>query len=287
MDVENELSPQEIRAFRKIGNEIVSAILCEEFDDAIARIRAAGARLRDVVASSIWVQEQNLLHQAAKSGHVGLVKCILGTGCFDIEGRDNEGTAPLYFAAGAGHLDVVKLLLERGADIEARRSKSGQHGRNAPTALVSAMIYKREEVALYLMDAGAASGPNVTDAGAASGPNVTDAGGRTIFAMTIDGDLAEVFKRLCLRKHFGDDWTGMMATVARSGSEKILDFCLGFPPLAETVSGDKVNPAVSQFWCESARQKILSWRAERDIAGAFGEPLTRETTQRRSHAPSL
>lgn len=36
---------------------------------------------------------------------------------------DVEGRSPLHFAAGFGHLDIAKLLIEEGANLEAQDSK--------------------------------------------------------------------------------------------------------------------------------------------------------------------
>jgi FOG: Ankyrin repeat len=37
-----------------------------------------------------------------------------------VNARNSRGETPLHCAAGSGHSDVVRLLLERGADPEAR-----------------------------------------------------------------------------------------------------------------------------------------------------------------------
>ena len=55
------------------------------------------------------------LHLAAKSGHLEIIQLLLERGA-DINTRDRKGKTALHLAAKSGHLDITKLLLERGAD---------------------------------------------------------------------------------------------------------------------------------------------------------------------------
>jgi ankyrin repeat protein len=65
-------------------------------------------------------------------------------------GDDRSGT-PLVHAAGRGHLAVVRLLLERGADPNAPEERNAPHGR----ALYSAVYDRHFEVARLLLEHGA------------------------------------------------------------------------------------------------------------------------------------
>ena len=61
---------------------------------------------------------QTPLHLAATGGHIEIVRLLLEKGA-DINARDIKGT-PLHWAASRGHLEVVRWLVENGADINAR-----------------------------------------------------------------------------------------------------------------------------------------------------------------------
>lgn len=66
------------------------------------------------------------LSLAAEAGHEGVVRLLLEKGA-DIESMDNEyGQMPLIWAAGRGHAGIVQLLLENGADVESRDNKYGR-----------------------------------------------------------------------------------------------------------------------------------------------------------------
>ena len=52
------------------------------------------------------------LHEAAWSGHEEMVKVLLESGA-NIELADNKGELPLYYALARGHKNVVKLLLNK------------------------------------------------------------------------------------------------------------------------------------------------------------------------------
>ena len=56
------------------------------------------------------------LIDAVKTGELAKVEEVLNSGS-DIHQQDEQGWTPLNWAAGRGDLDMVKLLLDRGADV--------------------------------------------------------------------------------------------------------------------------------------------------------------------------
>ena len=54
------------------------------------------------------------LHGAAGKGHVDIVRMLLDANA-NVNKPRKDGTTALHYAAAGGHLDVVKLLLQRGA----------------------------------------------------------------------------------------------------------------------------------------------------------------------------
>ena len=56
------------------------------------------------------------MNLAANNGHIEVVKLLLENGA-DVTIATESGITPLNSASGGGHVEVVKLLLEKGADL--------------------------------------------------------------------------------------------------------------------------------------------------------------------------
>ncbi len=85
---------------------------------------------------------------AAAHGRVNIVKALLEAGA-DVNARsDVHDSTAVMLAAGNGHVDVVKVLLEAGADIE-ERDRAGR------TTLAFAAGLDDVEIVKILLDAGA------------------------------------------------------------------------------------------------------------------------------------
>ena len=67
----------------------------------------------------------NELHSAARAGSVERTIALLSRGVIDIDEGEPTGMNPLMIAAIRGHLRVVEILLEKGADVSAVDDDAG------------------------------------------------------------------------------------------------------------------------------------------------------------------
>ena len=63
------------------------------------------------------------LHLAAARGHADVVKLLIDAGA-DLNKGDMHNNTPLHLAAARGHADVVKLLIDAGADLSKRNMRN-------------------------------------------------------------------------------------------------------------------------------------------------------------------
>jgi hypothetical protein len=88
------------------------------------------------------------LIMASRNGQIRVVRLLLDRGA-DVNAREKETeTTALIAAAQQGHAEVVAVLLEKGADVHAK-DKAGK------TALSEAKHYKHEHVVKLLQERGA------------------------------------------------------------------------------------------------------------------------------------
>ncbi|WP_256359387.1 ankyrin repeat domain-containing protein [Wolbachia endosymbiont of Ctenocephalides felis wCfeJ] len=65
------------------------------------------------------------LYLATKSGHLEMIKTLINKGAEDIDVVDEDGRTPLHLAARDGRLGIVKTLINRGACVN-RVDKDGR-----------------------------------------------------------------------------------------------------------------------------------------------------------------
>lgn len=106
------------------------------------------------------------LLEAAGMGDTAIVQALVDT-AVDINVKDRTfGYTPLIVAARQGHIDIVQILLERGADVEATDNYGS-------TALYWAKKNQREEIVQLLLEAGARDEPVPLEPITHSQPSVT------------------------------------------------------------------------------------------------------------------
>ena len=94
-----------------------------------------------------WVDSVTALLTAATKGQLDVVKLLINKGA-DINARGKSDKTALTVAASAGRWDMVKYLVEKGADINAT-------GENDKTALMVAANAGRWDMVKYLVEKGA------------------------------------------------------------------------------------------------------------------------------------
>jgi ankyrin repeat protein len=141
---------------------------------------ATVARDRNHEAAAVLVEEARRqrsigtpheIHAASKAGDTEKVRSLLEADPTLINSRDDEGSTPLHHAVNNGSLELVGLLLDHGADIEAVSGVGGTYHDSGFSVLDCAVwsggFFKRHndwEMAKFLLSRGAKSTPAVAAA---------------------------------------------------------------------------------------------------------------------------
>jgi ankyrin repeat protein len=128
------------RGWRDVSRELVPAP-----DDVLTHLLARGAYC------DIWT--------AAHLGNLARVRALLDEDPSLVNRVADYGNtgAPLVKAAARGHIDIVRLLLERGADPNLREEGNAPHGRGLYAAVYNGHV----EIARLLLEHGAYPNPEV------------------------------------------------------------------------------------------------------------------------------
>jgi len=65
------------------------------------------------------------IHHAARNGDTAIVRALIEHGA-DVHARGHDGNTTLYCAAGHGHLDTTRALLDAGADPDLPFTEDGK-----------------------------------------------------------------------------------------------------------------------------------------------------------------
>jgi ankyrin repeat protein len=85
----------------------------------LARLESWAAKHPRDVNRLYWASCQTAMHAAAQYGRADVARVLLARGA-DVNARDEYGDAPLHLAARHGRVEVARLLVESGADVNAR-----------------------------------------------------------------------------------------------------------------------------------------------------------------------
>lgn len=117
----------------------------------MALVRGDVNKVKDLLDSGESVEakqeDRTPLCIAALNGHVDIIQLLLARGA-QVNYKDSKGQTPLMYAAGNGKLDAVKALIAQKADLEAT-TELGE------TALMGAVGHGYVDVAKYLVEKGA------------------------------------------------------------------------------------------------------------------------------------
>jgi ankyrin repeat protein len=83
--------------------------------------------------------------------HLEKIKIIIDSGLVDVKAKDDMGWTPLLLASRWNHIEIAKLLLDRGADVKAKDNWGD-------TPLHRASRYNRIEIVGLLLEKGADMG---------------------------------------------------------------------------------------------------------------------------------
>ncbi|KAG5888225.1 hypothetical protein JTB14_035574 [Gonioctena quinquepunctata] len=75
-----------------------------------------GSGVKSANLNALDQEGLGVVHWAADSGNLEILKLLVDAGA-DLELRDGDGQTALHYAASCGHVDCVKFLLDKGADI--------------------------------------------------------------------------------------------------------------------------------------------------------------------------
>jgi ankyrin repeat protein len=163
-------------------------------DEGLTPLRRALYGGNEEIAAVILARGPSLdVFDAAALGDVHALKRTLGKSARRVNASSQDGFTPLHLAAYFGRLDAVELLLDRGANIEARSTNPRLRD---VTPLHSAAAGRQTEVAILLLDRGA-------------DPNAVQPGGWTpLHQAAANGDLAlckALLKHRAKRAPLSDD----------------------------------------------------------------------------------
>lgn len=191
------------------------------------------------------------LRQAAINGKLSLVRQLLGEGA-EVDYKDVNGMTPLWFAAGKGHLDVTRLLLEKGADPNVAREDT-----LGPPIVQAAYHGKTEMINLLLefnADINAINYTRRTGLHEACWRNQKDAG-FLLLEKGADPNTVDRMGSTPLRDAVGFDYRELALKLAQCGADGSVEYKYGddIRKKAQQRGWDDVVQALDDYKAKAAR----------------------------------
>jgi len=184
-------------------------------DDALRHKFSEVARFLRSLGGTPGTPEANsqLLINAAAKGDGSVIRSLLegGEGAAsqpDLNCCDYDRRTPLHVAAGEGHIEVISLLIDAGANVNAEDRWGGR-------PLDDARRLREEECAAFLLSKGAIPGDGVAHGAPANSNKIVDGIGAGLYKdnLTVDLKQIELVERIG-GGSFGDvfkcRWRGML-----------------------------------------------------------------------------
>jgi ankyrin repeat protein len=111
----------------------------------VEELLAMGAQVATILPPDGW----SFLAHASMRGNVPAARTLLQHGA-DPEGNPLRRAIPLHVAAVNGHVEVLKVLLDAGADVNSRDT----HGNSALFRVLTLNVSRRSSVPELLIEAG-------------------------------------------------------------------------------------------------------------------------------------
>lgn len=104
-------------------DDLTRQFLAAVFLANVPRVRSLLDRHPRLATATDGLGDQPI-HHAARNGDTEIVRQLIEHGA-DVDARNTRGHTVLYCAGGHGHLETLQLLLDRGADPDAKFTDEG------------------------------------------------------------------------------------------------------------------------------------------------------------------
>ena len=167
----------------------ISAFKRKDKNEMEKAVRQGADIKKSGMLNKLGMEEETGLPWAISEGYLGIVRILLDRGADVNAARTNNGMTSLMWASLKGHLEIARLLLDRGANVNAARRDWGESVNSAMNDGMTSLMWASQkghlEIARLLLAKGA-------DVNAAKKDN----GGTSLMFACSNGRL-EIVKLLC------------------------------------------------------------------------------------------